>query len=72
MNKYLLASLLVVWLAGPAFAAYQMPPQSRIFVGTNGGHPDPCWSLRIQMMVDRDPYWRDLFEGCLVRNDRGN
>jgi hypothetical protein len=71
MNRYLLTSLLILGLASPAFAAYQLPAQSRLSVGSYG-HPDPCWSLRIKRMETRDPYWRSLFEGCLARYNYNN
>jgi hypothetical protein len=48
MTKCLLASLLVVWLANPAFAAYGMTAQSPGNVCAGYGHPNPCWCLRLQ------------------------
>ena len=30
-----------------------------------GGHPDPCWPLRIQEMVTHSSYWWWRFEECL-------
>ena len=73
MNKCLLASLLIVGLSGPALAAHQVPPPSGLFVENNGGHPDPCWPLRLQRMATHyDAYWRDLFEACLAHYNYNN
>ena len=64
MSKYLITSLLVVGLAGPAFAGDEVTFQhvDRLSVG-NYGHPDPCWSLRLRRHINRYWWWR--FEDCL-------
>ena len=67
MNKYLLVSLLIVGLASPAFAARRVAARSpdqlgRLSVGY--GHPDPCWSLRLQRHRSNSSWWR--FEDCLA------
>ncbi len=72
MRKGLLAGFFVLAIAGPALADYQMPAQPHPFVANNGGHPDPCWSLRIQKMVTRSAHWRDLFEAYLARYNFNN
>jgi len=64
MSKYLITSLLVVGLAGPALAGDEVTFQhvDRLSVG-NYGHPDPCWSLRLRRHINRYWWWR--FEDCL-------
>jgi hypothetical protein len=36
------------------------------------GHPDPCWSLRVQTMTTFSPDAQDRFEGCLAHYNYNN
>jgi hypothetical protein len=81
MKKLFLAVALVVALAaphmlGPAMAAIAPDLNGGNhhfrhgqFVGGvsvgDYGHPDPCWSLRIQTMTTLSPDAQARFEGCL-------
>jgi hypothetical protein len=38
-----------------------------VWVPNQGGHPDPCWPLRIQKMAHpQSQYWWWRFEDCLA------
>jgi len=62
MTRYLIASLLVVGLTIPAFAA---KPSENHLAYSSAGHPDPCWSLRLQR--HRSSAAESRFEACLAR-----
>jgi len=40
-------------------------PGSGVNLPDQGGHPDPCWPLRMQEMVTHSSYWWWRFEECL-------
>jgi hypothetical protein len=55
MNKYLVASLLIIGLASPAFAADEKTAQTHLVYAGNG-HPDPCcgrWDSKDTAMPKR-------------------
>jgi hypothetical protein len=65
--------LLALPMPGLAQVANALELQNSGDVSTGDyGHPDPCWSLRLQMMRTGDANSRDRFEGCLASYNNSN
>ena len=78
MNRYLLTSLLILGLASPALAAYQLPAQSRLSVDDDAGpighgpmdclaygyRQNDCYCLLRWAESTGDRYWWSQYELC--------
>ena len=70
--------LLALLMLGSVQAAETPGAGSAAFAGTNDyqfrrvgdGHPDPCWSLRVQRHRNSYSWWR--FEDCIAHYNYNN